>query len=135
MRKILAVILALAAVTALAAGCAQDASSSAAPEASETRDTAEYYSTWTKQDWENATPEERQLACVFLVEEAVASQGADEEVVQSIVDQAEESLTPEAYSAIEEAITEYFDKSGDNANLQESLHDVIGTITKYVAIG
>lgn len=134
MKRAIAVVLVLAAVAALAAGCGQDAASQS-PEATETRNTAEYYSTWTKQDWENATPEERQLACVFLVEEAVASQGADEEVVQSIIDQAEESLTPEAYSAIEDAITEYYDKAGDDANLQESLHDVIGTITKYVAIG
>lgn len=134
LKRILAVLVAVAALAAIAAGCSQDGTPAPA-EPTPTKDTAEYYSTWTKQDWENATPEERQLACIFMVEEAVASQGADEEVVQSIIDQAEESMTPEAYTAIEDAITAYYDKSGDNANLQDALHDVIGTIEKYVAIG
>lgn len=133
MKRLLAVLLAVAALAVAAAGCSQD-NASESPSAAATKDTGEYYSTWTKQDWENATPEERQLACIFLVEEAVSDEGADEEVVQNMVDQAEETLTSEQYSEIEDAITAYFDKAGDKANLAESLPDVRGTIEKYVPI-
>ena len=133
MKKTLTAVLCCILAAACVAGCTQTADDSDTPTA--TRNTGEYYSTWTAQDWENATPEERQLACIFLVEEAAATMGDDEEVVQSVVDEAEETLTPEQYEDIENAVSAYFENAGDKGNLQDSLHDVLPTISKYVAIG
>lgn len=135
MKRILLIALSLV-MAAMIAGCSADAQApSGSEEASPTRDTGEFYGTWTKSDWDSASAEEKELAVIYLVSEAVASQGADEEVVQSTVDDAEESLTQDQYADIEDAITSYFDKAGDKGNLQDSLNDVMGTISKYVPIG
>lgn len=132
MRHHAAVLLLVVLTTAaVLTGCAGTA---AQPEAAQ-KNTADLYGTWTKSDWEAATPEEKELAVVFLISEAAASQGSDEEVVQTIVDEAEQTLTSDQYAAIEDAITAYFDKSKEGATLQDALNDVMGTITKYVAIG
>lgn len=134
MKKAICTVLCCVITVACLAGCSAT-SGSTEPESTATKNTAEYYSTWTAQDWEEATPEEKQLAVIFLVEEAAATMGDDEEVVQSVVDEAEETLTGEQYEEIENAISDYFSKAGDKGNLQDSLHDVIGTISKYVPIG
>lgn len=131
MKRTLLIVLSLALV-ALMAGCSASAGT---PAQSVQRDSGEFYGTWTKSDWEAASPEEKQLAVVFLVSEAVASEGADEEVVQSIVDEAEETLTSDQYAQIEDAITAYFDKAGDKATLQDAVVDVRSAISKYVPIG
>lgn len=133
MKRILAVNLLLICTVVFMAACA--APTGTDTNAEPTKNSGEYYSTWTKSDWEEASPQEKQLAVLFLVEEAVASQGSDEEVVQSIVDEAEETLTDEQYDEIENAITSYFDKAKEGADLQSALGDVKGTISKYVAIG
>lgn len=132
MKKALTLVLVALLTAAVAAGC----SSAPAADASAAADNrSDLYGNWTKSDWESATPEEKQLAVVFLVEEAAASQGSDAEVVQSIVDEAEETLTSEQYGEIEDAITSYFDSARDGATLQDALNDVKSTISKYVALG
>lgn len=130
MKKLVAVTL-LVLLGALCAGCSGAPAETAAPAA----DRAALYGNWTKSDWDSASAEEKQLAVVFLVEEAAASQGGDAEVVQAIVDDAEETLTAEQYTDIENAISSYFDSAGPDATLQDALHDVMGTISKYVALG
>lgn len=134
MKKILTVILGVLMVTACVMGCAQSSQSGEAS-AAPTKDTSEYYATWTKADWDNASDQQKQMAVIFLIEEAAASEGDDEEVVQAAVDQAEESLTPEQYAEIEDAVNAYYDKAGDKGKLEDSIGDLMGTITKYVAIG
>ena len=131
MRKVFAVCLLMVFTAALAAGCAGETEVSTAPETN----SGEFYGTWTKSDWENASAEEKRLAVVYMIDEAAASQGSDEEVVQSIVDEAEETLTDTQYTEIEDAITAYFDKAKEGAELQNALGDIEGTISKYVAIG
>lgn len=134
MKKTIAAAVLVLLVGILATGC-QSGTGSASPDAAATKNSDAYYATWTKSDWENASDEQKELAVIFLVEEAVASQGADEEVVQSTIDQAEETLTADQYEAIEDAISEYYDKAGDEATLEGSLNDVMGTISKYVPVG
>lgn len=134
MKRTLTVILGILMVAACAVGCSQtdqSAQASAAP----TQDSAAYYATWTKADWDNASEQEKEMAVIFLIEEAAATEGSDEEVVQAAVDQAEESLTPEQYAEIEDAVNAYYEKAGDKGKLEDSIGDLMGTISKYVAIG
>ena len=132
MRRIATVALLIVCAAVFAAGCS---ASPAETTAAASSDRASLYGNWTKSEWDSASAQEKELAVVFLVEEAAASQGGDAEVVQSIVDEAEETLTAAQYSDIEDAITNYFDTAGSNATLQDALHDVEGTISKYVALG
>lgn len=129
-RTLAAVLLAVL-VAVSAAGCAAEETGS--PAGSSGGGTL--YGTWTSSDWDSATPEQKELAVVFLVEEAAASEGGDAEVVQSIVDEAEETLTPAQYSEIEDAISNYFGTAKEGATLQDALSDVRSTISKYVALG
>lgn len=129
MRRIFVFVL-VAALMCTAVACGAEP----APEESR-GNSADLYGTWTKSDWESASPEQKQLAVIFLVEEGAASMGDDEEVVQSVIEDAEETLTAEQYEDIENAITNYFDTAKDGATLQSSLNDVLKTISKYVAIG
>lgn len=131
-KKVIGIILSVLLFAAVAAGCAE---TPPAETGTANSDRSDLYGEWTKSTWEDASPEEKELAVVFLVEEAAASQGGDAEVVQAIVDDAEETLTAAQYSEIEDAITNYFDNAKDGATLQDALHDVEGTISKYVALG
>ena len=132
MKKTLSVILTALLLAAVVSGCAGTGEPA---ESSTAQNSATLYGSWTKSDWDSASSEEKELAVIFLVEEAAASEGGDAEVVQSIVDDAEESLSAGAYSEIEDAISNYFDNAGDNATLQDALKDVRSTISKYVALG
>lgn len=132
MRKMLAICLLTVFTAVLAAGCAGTQTETAAEPQ---KNSGEFYGTWTKSDWESAGPEEKRLAVVYMIEEAAASQGSDEEVVQSIVNEAEETLTDTQYTEIEDAITAYFDNARDGAQLQNGLGDIEKTISKYVALG
>lgn len=135
MKKTLTILMCVALAAVFAAGCSQTPSAASDDAAaSPSKDTAEYYSTWTKADWDSATPEQKQFAVLFLVSEAAATMGDDEEIVQTTVDDAEESLTEEQYAEIEDAITKYFDEGGEKANLQDSLAHVRGTLSKYVPL-
>lgn len=131
--KTVAIILSVLLVAAAAAGCSGSPAAETGGAGSAAR--SNLYGEWTKSDWESASPEEKELAVIFLVEEAAASQGGDAEVVQSIIDQAEETLTAEQYDEIEGAITDYFDSAKEGATLQDALGDVRSTISKYVALG